>query len=145
MKRAASCKKGFTLVELMVVIAIIAILATVSVVGYTGLVQKSKNSNANTSLSQAMTLISAELIDGSTKSDSGNTANIKMVDNKLYAGTAAFDADDLKAIFSDIAAMSGTFTVTVSNTETADKGYQITKIKYEENGGSAEIDLTNGI
>ena len=34
-------KKGFTLVELLVVIAILAILATVSVVGYTAYIEGS--------------------------------------------------------------------------------------------------------
>ncbi|MBQ2804298.1 MAG: prepilin-type N-terminal cleavage/methylation domain-containing protein, partial [Clostridia bacterium] len=38
-------KKGFTLVELLVVIAILAILATVSVVGYTAFIQKAHQSN----------------------------------------------------------------------------------------------------
>ncbi len=39
-----STKKGFTLVELLVVIAILAILATVSVVGYTAFVQRANRS-----------------------------------------------------------------------------------------------------
>ena len=41
-------KKGFTLVELLVVIAILAVLATVSVVGYTSFITKANNSNALT-------------------------------------------------------------------------------------------------
>ncbi|MBR2967016.1 MAG: prepilin-type N-terminal cleavage/methylation domain-containing protein [Clostridia bacterium] len=39
-----STKKGFTLVELLVVIAILAILATVSVVGYTAFVERANRS-----------------------------------------------------------------------------------------------------
>lgn len=39
-------QKGFTLVELLVVIAILAILATVSVVGYTAYIDKANNSVA---------------------------------------------------------------------------------------------------
>lgn len=38
-------KKGFTLVELIVVIAIIAILSTVAIIGFTRTVDKAKVSN----------------------------------------------------------------------------------------------------
>lgn len=44
--------KGFTLVELLVVIAILAILATVSVVGYTSFIDSAKNSVAQQELTQ---------------------------------------------------------------------------------------------
>ncbi len=43
-------KKGFTLVELLVVIAILAILATVSVVGYTSFIAKANLSNDQTTI-----------------------------------------------------------------------------------------------
>lgn len=52
-------KKGFTLVELLVVIAIIAILATVSVVGYTAFIEKAKLSKAQTELAQVRDYIYA--------------------------------------------------------------------------------------
>lgn len=58
-------KKGFTLVELLVVIAILAILATVSVVGYTAFVDKAEESKAVTELTQVKTLVKAELLLGS--------------------------------------------------------------------------------
>lgn len=45
-------KKGFTLVELLVVIAILAILATVSVVGYTSFINRANNSAAQQELTQ---------------------------------------------------------------------------------------------
>ena len=44
--------KGFTLVELLVVIAILAILATVSVVGYTSFINDANNSVAMQELTQ---------------------------------------------------------------------------------------------
>lgn len=55
-------KKGFTLVELLVVIAILAILATVSVVGYTSFIQKANDSNAATELHQVVTYLESELL-----------------------------------------------------------------------------------
>ncbi len=45
-------KKGFTLVELLVVIAMIAILATVSVIGYTSFIGKANLSKAQSELAQ---------------------------------------------------------------------------------------------
>ena len=55
-------KKGFTLVELLVVIAIIAILATVSVVGYTAFIGKANDSNAKTEAKQVEQAINATLM-----------------------------------------------------------------------------------
>lgn len=45
-------RKGFTLVELLVVIAILAILATVSVVGYTSFIANAENSVALAEVTQ---------------------------------------------------------------------------------------------
>jgi prepilin-type N-terminal cleavage/methylation domain-containing protein len=45
-------RKGFTLVELLVVIAILAILATVSVVGYTSFINRANSSVAQQELTQ---------------------------------------------------------------------------------------------
>ena len=53
-------KKGFTLVELLVVIAILAILATVSVVGYTNYIKNANESLALQELSQVKSSILAE-------------------------------------------------------------------------------------
>ena len=55
-------KKGFTLVELLVVIAILAILATVSVVGYTSFIDRAHKSNAEALLNQVVDYVySAEV------------------------------------------------------------------------------------
>ena len=55
-------KKGFTLVELLVVIAILAILASVAVVGYTAFINDAKESNAKTEAHQIETAIEASLM-----------------------------------------------------------------------------------
>ena len=57
-------KKGFTLVELLVVIAILAILASVAVVGYTAFLDKAEESNAKTELHQIETSVEANLMIG---------------------------------------------------------------------------------
>ena len=58
--------KGFTLVELLVVIAILAILATVSVVGYTSFIDRAEQSNADTEMHQIETTINSYNIAGQT-------------------------------------------------------------------------------
>ena len=55
-------KKGFTLVELLVVIAILAILATVSVVGYTAFINNADNSAMQQETRQIETIIDSALI-----------------------------------------------------------------------------------
>ena len=55
-------QKGFTLVELLVVIAILAILATVSVVGYTAFIDRAEQSNADTEAAQIKSAITTALI-----------------------------------------------------------------------------------
>ena len=59
-----NAKKGFTLVELLVVIAILAILATVSVVGYSAFIDSANKSNAETEAHQVEGIINASLMAG---------------------------------------------------------------------------------
>ncbi|MBQ9978925.1 MAG: type II secretion system protein [Clostridia bacterium] len=54
--------KGFTLVELLVVIAILAILATVSVVGYTSFINNADKSAMDQETHQIETVIESALI-----------------------------------------------------------------------------------
>ena len=56
-------KYGFTLVELLVVIAILAILATVSVIGYLSFLEKARVSNDNTLAAQFNTLIETQKVE----------------------------------------------------------------------------------
>ncbi len=55
-------RKGFTLVELLVVIAILAILATVSVVGYTAFIENADVQAAQTELSEVQGAFEKALI-----------------------------------------------------------------------------------
>lgn len=76
--------KGFTLVELIVVIAIVAILASISAVGYSQFVSSAKNSTANNELNQVYNVI---------YSDAARPGEIKE-----YAVTT--DGSKLKFLFS---------------------------------------------
>ncbi len=65
MKRKKTNKRGFTLVELLVVIAILAVLATVSIVGYASFTKKAKISNDKSLITQLnLALQAEEVLDG---------------------------------------------------------------------------------
>ena len=65
MEKLKMKKTGFTLVELLVVIAILAVLASVSVIGYLSFVKKSKVSNDSSLITQMNTTLQAnEAVDG---------------------------------------------------------------------------------
>jgi prepilin-type N-terminal cleavage/methylation domain-containing protein len=62
-------KKGFTLIELMVVVAIIGILALLGLRLYTGQQEKAKESIVKANASTVHTLIQSELADGALSDD----------------------------------------------------------------------------
>ena len=63
--------KGFTLVELLIVIVVIAILAAISIVAYNGIQQRSRDSAAAGSASQLSTKVEAwNSVKGSYPTDS---------------------------------------------------------------------------
>ncbi|MBQ0035469.1 MAG: type II secretion system protein [Firmicutes bacterium] len=121
-------QKGFTLVELLVVIAILAVLATVSVVGYTSFIGKANDSNALTECKQAEEIVLSELIsfgdskNGSSGETSDGTVTIDgvkfgydMKSGKISIDASSATVDDIttnfKAKFTDAANLTGSFLV----------------------------------
>jgi len=77
-------KKGFTLIELMVVVAIIGVLALLGLRLYTGQQQKAKNAIVKANCGTIQTLIQAELADNTT-SDVDTAVNTNTQnDNLIY-------------------------------------------------------------
>jgi type IV pilus assembly protein PilA len=69
-------KKGFTLIELMVVVAIIGVLALLGLRLYTGQQEKAKNAIVKANAGTIQTLIQAELADNDFTAVTGNLATI---------------------------------------------------------------------
>lgn len=78
-------KKGFTLVELLVVIAILAILATVSVVGYLAFTEKAQQSADEAAVTQMNTVLAGEGV-------TNKPADVEEAKKMLEA--AGFNVDD---------------------------------------------------
>lgn len=75
-------RQGFTLIELMVVVAIIGVLALLGLRLYTGQQQKAKNAIVKANAGTIQTLIQAELAD-TTSAD----VNTKVVDGSLFVAS----------------------------------------------------------
>lgn len=104
-------KKGFTLVELLVVIAILAILASVAVVGYTAFIEKAEQSNIDTEIHQIETNINAELM----VSEAVKVADgIYLINTDAGLKIATCEPKDMDV--ADISANLAGFTITVDST-----------------------------
>ncbi len=66
MKISTLNKKGFTIVELLIVIVIIGILATIGFVAFSGAQNKAKKSNAQTTASQVKSKLGEYNVDNSS-------------------------------------------------------------------------------
>lgn len=119
-------QKGFTLVELLVVIAILAILATVSVVGYTSFIEKAELSNAQTEAHQIATLIESALMTEdkvivtkttSTEETSATTYIVATKTNGTITFANVTNEEDVSGIKTDLSNDLKDFTLAVSGTE----------------------------
>lgn len=86
MKKKMNTKKGFTLVEIIVVLVIIAIMAAFAIPAYTGYVDKAKQSEI---LAEGRTVLIAAQTVGQEAYAKGTLTSITETDVKTLAGTSS--------------------------------------------------------
>jgi len=108
-------KKGFTLIELMVVVAIIGVLALLGLRLYTGQQDKAKEAIVKANTGTVHTLIQSELADGTIANgaDGALSAIGASADGKTLAGMRNPFVDDAVIILTDSdSAVAGAVVVT---------------------------------
>ena len=112
-KLRGSNEKGFTLIELMIVIAIIGILAAIAIPNFVSYRQRSYNSAAQSDLKNAITAQEAYYVDWSTYSDNatklavGGWVNTSKVTFGLTGNTVGYSMSALHTSGNETWTISG--------------------------------------
>ena len=129
-------KKGFTLVELLVVIAIIAILSTVAVVGYTSFVNTANKSAAQSEAHQIDVAIEAALMHKKAVKISESIWVVKDTNGYKAQNTTPVDDDEIKSDdVEDLSAEFSSFAPSLS-VSISDK-----ILIYTSNGYKVNVDM----
>jgi len=88
-----NCKKAFTLIELMIVVAIIGVLAAVAIPAYQGYIKKSKIETVRNNFALAMSFIKNELTKDNTDTNIGTATNNAVGDLNDGTKKSPFDSN----------------------------------------------------
>ena len=122
-------QKGFTIVELLIVVVIIAILAAITIVAYNGMQNRARNSAAKTAAATVSKKVQAyHTLSGSYPNTTTKTAFLGQLDD--YTESTLNDG-------SIVGAPSGTNGTSTVRVETCTGGgVRITAWDYEKSGGA---------
>jgi len=123
-------KKGFTLIELMVVVAIIGVLALLGLRLYTGQQQKAKNAIVKANAGTIQTLIQAELADTTS-----STVDVMVDDGTLFAKSGIHIPDGGPQITNDTTGVVGTVYVVYIDTPAGEEYFTINGNSFSTDGG----------
>ena len=141
-KKLNENKKGFTLVELIVVLVILAILAALLVPALTGYIDKAKRKSIVAETRQAVMAAQTLVDEEYAKQTTGTTIS-------FVADTATPTAGQIKVgEINKLAETSGTITpgtITITAYSDATSGGKVTKLEYTKGGMTCTYDPNNTI
>ena len=79
--KTSTASRGFTIIELLIVIVIIAILVAITAVGFNGITKSAKEASAKSDLKQAATQLEVDKAKSSNNQFPNNTNNLKTSPN----------------------------------------------------------------
>ena len=133
MKVRTLSNKGFTIVELLIVIVIIGILATIGFVSFSSAQNKAKKSKAESTLSQVKSKLGEYYVDNN--SYPGSSADV----------TSYLTGNGGASVATDFSGAGYSYSATPSGCTTAAKdctSFTLTAAKTIWNGGSSDSDLS---
>ena len=143
MKKKNKNRKGFSLVELIVVLVIMAILAAALIPSLTGYIKKTKQQNINSECQSAVQAAQTIASGAYASSDAKYTVDGIEVS---YSGTIdkiTDDTDYVSAIAKLAECPTGSKAPTI--TVTVNKDGRVSELSYARNGVTVAYELTDGI